>query len=82
MAETENAALTAKEFRDFVELYTMNHADVVKRLGHIETMLWQGQRIEAMADRLLALAEATGHHELAEPFIAPPGLAQPASSEG
>ena len=80
--------LSAERFEQFVEAYTANHGDVVKRLdkienrlGNIEAMLWQGQRLEQMADRLLALAEATGHHELAQPFIASPGLAEPVSSE-
>lgn len=51
------------------------------RLGAIEAMLWQGQRLEQMAERIFALAEATGHPELAQPFVASPGLASSLASE-
>ena len=70
-----------KHFDDFVEkVYTPDHGEMVKRLDAIEKLLWQGQRLEQLAQRVLALAEATGHHELAQPFIASPGMAEPVKS--
>jgi hypothetical protein len=69
-----------KKFDAFVDLYTENHADVVKRLERIEAFLWQGQRIEEIEHRLMELAKRTGHAELAEPFVPPPGLAKPAQT--
>ncbi len=76
--------LSAERFEQFVEIYTDNHGDVVKRLdriearlGNVETMLWQGYAIEEMQQRIIGLARAAGNEKLAQPFIAPPGLAQP-----
>lgn len=77
--------LTLERFEQFVETYTENHGGLVKRLdrietrlGNIETLLWQGQRIEEIEQRLVDLAKATGHGELARPFVPSPGMAQPA----
>lgn len=58
-----------------------NHAGVITRLGNIETMLWQGQRIEVMQQRIIDIAHAIGNEKLAEPFIPSPGMAEPVTSE-
>jgi hypothetical protein len=62
--------LTAERFEQFVDAYTANHGELVKHLDKIdgsldaiEKMLWQGQRLEQMAQRIFDLATATGHPE-------------------
>jgi transcription termination factor NusB len=79
--------LTAERFDQFVELYTENHAAVVKRLDKIDTrldaiekMLWQGQRIAEIERRVIRLAELAGDASLAVPFNAPIGTAEPMKS--
>ncbi len=41
------------------------------RLESIERVLWQGERLQLIEERITRLAEETGHPELAVP-IAPP----------
>lgn len=72
--------LSAKEFRDFVDLYTTNHADhtgrldkIDARLGVVETLLWQGERIAEIERRVVKLGELSGDASLAVPLHPPIG---------
>jgi hypothetical protein len=76
-----------KRFDDFVDLYTQNHADVVKhldkideRLGSIETSIWQGYRLIEHERIIRELAERTGNADLAVPIQPPLGTAKPVIS--
>jgi hypothetical protein len=73
-----------KRFDAFVDLYTENHADVVKRLdkieGHVERIenhLWNEQRLAEHERRIIQLAETVGRADLATSFIPSPGTTEP-----
>lgn len=72
--------LTSKEFADFVQLYTTNHAELVtsladhtKRLERIENIFWDGHRVAEIERRLISLAETVGRPDLATPITRPIG---------
>lgn len=52
-------------FEHFVDAYTENHAEIIKRLDRLETLLAMEQRVEVIERRTIRLAELAGHPELA-----------------
>ena len=64
----------------FDEIITALHGDMDKRfdklderLGAIEVMLWQGQRLDEHERRIIKLAETVGRPDLATPVTRPIG---------
>ncbi len=70
---TERFAQFEAHFDETMTAIAATLADHTARLERIETLLWHGERLTELEDRVRKLAEEVGHPELATPFTRPVG---------